>query len=317
MAKKFPQKNFISTELSHKNVFLNQHTLVVDKDFFAIFMDGRSNYYFEVNSGELLTNVPDTCWVTLNVNSYTGELELSATTNNPVRYLEDFPSNPDEGDLFIHVINKRGYKFYKNNWIKFIYLPFCRVENNKILNIFTEYSHGTNHLEATILAGKILFDKNLEPLYVREGGETRFLTDVEEWAISLKDVKNLTTGNTFTTNIASAFIPKYSLLKREPDYNVSICSSMARTPAVAISLRESNTGEFCPILEKGFIKDPSWRWDVEPNTNLYCSKNGTLTLVPDFSSSSFQIVGYVVDVDTIFFDPQDRIYINSLAELNS
>lgn len=128
---------------------------------------------------------------------------------------------------------------------------------------------------------------------------------------------DITTANTYTTNIASADITKYSLLKREPNYNVSVCSSMADSPVIAIAMDDCIAGEFCPILERGFVKNPEWRWDDAPNTDLYCSKTGTLTTIPDFTASSFQIVGYIVDVDTIFFDPQDKIHINTLVELNS
>jgi len=128
---------------------------------------------------------------------------------------------------------------------------------------------------------------------------------------------DVTVSNTYTSSIASADIGKYSLLKREPSYNVSICSSMADSPVIAIATDNCAAGEFCPILERGFVKDPSWRWEDEPNTSLYCSKTGTLTTVPDFTASSFQIVGYIVDVDTIFFDPQEKIHINTLVELNS
>jgi len=317
MSKEFPQKSFISTNLSPKNVYLDGNTVISSTNFFSVFADGPSNYYFDTEAGVILDGVPDDGWVILYVNSYTGKIESEMAVVDPVVYVSEFPSSPVEGEIFYHIIDSHGYKYVREQWSKFIYLPFCEIVGGDIRRIYSGYSHGENYLNQSIVAGNILFDENQKPLYVREGRGIRFLTDVDEWALSLQNVRNLTSGNTFTTNIASTSITKYSLLKRDPNYAVSICSSMADSPTVSIALNDCVVGEFCPILEKGFIKDVNWNWVVQPNTNLYCSKTGTLSLVPDFTGASIQIVGYVVDVDTIFFDPQDKIYINNLVSLNS
>jgi hypothetical protein len=301
------------TKISPHNITIVGGFLILYKTILATATHGRANYLLNLKPGkyELATKY-DEYYVYAEINTTTAETEIKISEQDITEHGNGLPNNYPNNKLFFNTQNDKSFIKTVNGWVENIRVNLCKVSNGIIEKTYTGLSQVYTR-PVLHKAGTIQYDDNHNPMQVESQDGFRFITDVDVKLLNLQDVKSLSLENINIENIAGIDIEQYDLLIRTPEYGITRGTSVSTdNDIIAIALNDASNGEECFIKEQGFIKDPAWRWIQKPNTKLFCDSNGRLSTIPDWSSNSIQEVGYIVDVDTIYFDPKEKISINSL-----
>lgn len=117
---------------------------------------------------------------------------------------------------------------------------------------------------------------------------------------------------------AQTYIPRYHCVITEgkDDYdNVLISLSSyfdINDSAFAITTEDMNVGDVKQLVTNGYIQDLTWYWNYPAFTSLYVGGAGELTTYT-LNPYSSQKVGYVVNVNTIFINIQEKILFTNFS----
>lgn len=307
-------KQCILTNVKPQDIQIVDGVLILYINIYATLSHGKANYLVRLEAGEydLNTNLSD-FYVYLEVDTLTAKKQLKLTETDVTVFGENFPSSYPTGKLYYNLDNDKSYIKTFSGWVENIRINLCKVSNGVIEKTYTGLSQaysGTHKHKA----GEIQLDENKKPLKVETQDGFRFVTDADTDLLDLQDIKSSSLENVSAESVAVVNIQKHDLLIRTSDYGIIKGTNISENnPIIAIALNDAQVGEECFIKEQGFIRDRSWRWADPPNTKLFCDSNGRLTTVVDWNANSVQEVGYIVDVDTIYFNPNEKISINSLT----
>lgn len=163
-------------------------------------------------------------------------------------------------------------------------------------------------------SGFILFDSDGEPIRNRRG---KFVTTEHALIISTDSSKSngAVTGFKLEGRVqsvyADGFIPKLSCVSLVGPRKVEL-GSYSRTDRVVSGLigEDMYPGEKGRLVTSGQIHDPNWNFPLDSiNKYVFCGMNGEVTLTPPPSGMS-QIVGRIIDEDTILFAPEQPVILH-------
>jgi hypothetical protein len=281
---------------------------------------GSSDILFQENqpitqawAGPLASNVH--YWLYWDIDQQSAIRTFSQTTVQPV-FGATGPVNPVQDQHWYDTVN-----FVMNVWNGGSYSPKVRVFAGEVNNgTLTQYVVGTQIGNTTqVNAGFILFDDNNNPVkkyQVFNLGE--FITTTSPIASQSSRLQNynLETAVNLATSVQP--IAQYKVVAYttvgvgQSSYNntfLGIASSNSPSlPAIGVAVDNFNTGDVKNYLVKGFINNPQWTFGP-PGANVFVDPYGNITTVPPtvVAGGSLQVIGQVVDMQTIYVNPQSLI----------
>lgn len=167
-------------------------------------------------------------------------------------------------------------------------------------------------LSVEVDSGFILFDEDGKPLRTSTGG---FVTSTHAMlanANSFNQPNSLAAGFRVEDNLilvtSATTIPKLHCVSLVGEKRVELASYRRTDRIVSGIVGEVLTpGEKGVMLTKGVLHDPNWNFPASHiNKYLFCGLNGEVSMTPPPSGMS-QVIGVLIDSDTVFFNPQPPI----------
>lgn len=284
------------------------------------FAVGTSNILFQENqpitkawAGPLATNVH--YWLYWDIDQQSGVRTFGTTTVQPT-FGASGPNNPAQGQMWYDTVN-----FVFNVYNGGTYSPRVRVLAGEVNNgTLTQYAVGSQIGNNTqVNAGFILFDDNNNPVkkyQVFNLGE--FITTTSSIASQSSRLQNYNLET--AVNLATATLPiaQYKVVcytsagVGQSSYNntfLGIASSNNPSqPAVGVAVDNFNTGDVKNFMVEGFLSNPQWAFGP-PGANVFVDATGNLTTIPPtvVSGGSIQVIGTVLDQQTVYVNPQQII----------
>lgn len=166
----------------------------------------------------------------------------------------------------------------------------------------------------TVRSGFVLFDSDGVPIRTRHG---KFVTSEHAIITNGESSKSnsATTGFKIEGRIqivvSGEIIPKLSCVTLVSPRAIEL-ASYSRTDRIVSGIIGDDMliGEKGRLITGGQIHDPNWNFPIESvNRYLFCGMDGEVTLTPPPSGVS-QIIGILLDTDTILFQPQMPIILH-------
>lgn len=275
---------------------------------------GNSDYLFQETSNQTpaWSGLPATglCYLYWDINLKTAIRTFGFTTLAPT-FGPNAPSNPANGQMWYDTVN------YSQNVYNFgAWNPVLRVFAGTYQNgtIVSQYPVGTQiGVTATVNSGFILFDDDNNPIKKYQAfnlGE--FITTASPLASQFSKIQNYDLQSTVNTAIVSGNIAQYQAVCYVDDDTIGLFTSNtvippygSGTPAIGIAPVNFASGSVQSFLIQGYVSDPSFNFSTV-GANLFVSSSGFLTTTPPVGGT-LQVMGYVVDTQTMFINPQPAI----------
>lgn len=311
--KRFKKVHGFESKATLDDIHITGDSVIFKKEVFLNIKIFLKNLYFEIKPDTRFpiknapTNAEFWLYVFIDENAI---LRVGTTTVNPINNLNGraFPINPLAEQLFFNRNLGRMYKWNGRDWIEFDAVIIAKFdETAKCVNLYNNISQA-GITKAPFLAEKLSLDTSGSFIKVRERGSYSFLTENETRRLGFTDLQNITLETLIHRTKASTSMSFLTALKRDDDYTVSPASINSDSPAVALLLEDVSAGEECLILERGFFYNRLQQWDRAFNSPIFYDGEGKITAYPpDLNSSvAVQKVGYVVDLFTIYFNPEEK-----------
>jgi hypothetical protein len=284
------------------------------------FAVGQSDVLFQENlpitlawAGPLASHVH--YWLYWDIDQKTGIRTFGTTTVQPT-FGAYGPASPVQGQMWYDTVNFVFNVFNGGSWS-----PRVRVLAGEVNNgTLTQYAVGSQIGNNTqVNSGFILFDDNNNPVKKYQPfnlGE--FITTTSPIASQSSRLQNYNLET--AVNLATATLPIAQFTAvcytqagiNQSSYNntfLGIASSNSpSTPAIGVAVDNFNTGDVKNYLVEGFINNPTWTFGP-PGANVFVDAFGNLTtLAPSVvSGGSVQVIGTVVDMQTLYISPQPLV----------
>jgi hypothetical protein len=149
-------------------------------------------------------------------------------------------------------------------------------------------------------AGNLIFGVNNKPLKQSDG---TFVTTESNLIVSNTSGQNVKFDMALVYAQAREEIPKFYLVKFEPDRRIGLAKSSDRNSFVSgLSTQDLHQEEVGQIITNGVVRNEQWNWaPTQINKPLFCGPTGEITLVPP-TAGILQQVGFVYDQDSIYFN---------------
>ncbi len=162
-------------------------------------------------------------------------------------------------------------------------------------------------------SGYILFDENNNPIKkFQTVGLGQFITTESPLASQFSKIQNYRLETTIDTATASGSIAQWQAVRYvAPDtIGVATCNDVlppygSATPAIGIAPQNMTNGTVQSFLQEGYITDPTFNF-TPVGANVFINTSGFLTTTPP-NGGTLQVMGYVVDAQTLFISPQPAI----------
>jgi hypothetical protein len=245
------------------------------------------------------------------IDMVSGEVRHGFTQFPPV-VSKKIPNFEREGQHWFD-LNENVMKVWDTKLLRF--MPKLRVfaASFDSRNVLTPMPMGSQvGLSEDIESGFIIFDEDQKPLRTSTG---RFATSTRRMharGSSFDQPNTLSAGFRVEDNIvlvtAKTTIPRLHCVSIVGPNLVEL-ASYRRTDRIVSGVIVENiySGEKASMLLRGVIHDPNWNFPVTHiNKYLFCGLNGEVTVTPPPTGMS-QIIGILLDTDSVFFDPQQPI----------
>lgn len=279
---------------------------IYDTDFFAKIEEGKS-YNFSPPSDR-------TFWLYANID-FNGQLVLKYTTVSPTSSLfgDDFPVSSSNGRLFYNRTLDRMFQFNVGKWVEHDAVIIAEINKNlRVVDLFKNYSQA-GYPSRSVNDQDFAVDSRKTPIKVFKRDSYTFLTESQYKKLNFRLLKNMEVAPLLHRSRAGSTMESMTVVHRGANYSLSPCSTLTTFPAFGLVLEDAQQGEEVTMLEKGFYYTRHRQWPHPPNTKLYYGTTGLLTVnPPDLNNSkSAQCVGHIVDLNTIYFDPEINFVLES------
>lgn len=152
----------------------------------------------------------------------------------------------------------------------------------------------------TYYAGNLIFGVNNKPLKQSDG---TFVTTESNLIVSNTSGQNVKFDMALVYAQASEEIPKFHLVKFEPERRIGLAKSSDRNSFVSgISTQDLHQEEVGQIVTNGVIRNEQWNWlPAQINRPLFCGPTGEITLIAPMAGI-LQQVGFIYSADSIYLN---------------
>lgn len=219
-----------------------------------------------------------------------------------------------------HFFNYSTYKMYVwsgSNWAEKLRLFAGQVQNNTILVPNSLGSQVSINSQTNL--GYILYNSQNKPLRVLDGQGIYYFMTTEDEVHTQQDLNNAYKIDALLLDgKAIEPIPAYYAITWKGPKELGVASYVDyQYPCIGISVEASGKNEVKQFLTKGFVTNyNTWNFTAAPNTPVFVGITGEVTTtVPQ--KYSLQRIGHVVSPNTIFFDIQEIVLIETIATVPS
>lgn len=220
------------------------------------------------------------------------------------------PPAPQNGQMWYDTINFSQNVYNFGTW-------------NPKLRVFAgTYTAGTVVMYATgsqignvtqCRAGYILFDENNNPIKKFQTFNLgQFIHTESPLASQFSKIQNYRLETTIDTATASGNIAQWQAVRYVAPDTIGIATSNtvlppygSGTPAIGVAPQNMPNGTVQSFLQEGYITDPTFNFGPV-GANVFINTSGFLTTTPP-NGGTLQVMGYVVDSQTLFISPQPAI----------
>lgn len=264
------------------------------------FSDGSSEYLYvesdNITDAWVLTNIP--CWLYWELSKEDASRSFSTTPYNPFLY-NNIPTEPNIGQLYFDKNIFKWKQWDGQYWQEKIIVIAGYVNNSKIINQSALGSQ-INYLQS-YQTDYIIYDDTASPIKNYIGDSYEFLTKYTIINFKNNKIVNYSYDRIIDANgIADQPLTKHYCVSWKNYNTLQLSSNDLTVPSFAIVERTVNTGEIVSVSFSGYVTNRTdWNWSLPPHTLLYVGNDGEIT--PTFDSTkSVQIIGYVVNQNTIY-----------------
>lgn len=223
------------------------------------------------------------------------------------------PPSPANGQMWYNTISYSQNVYNFGTWN-----PKLRVFAGSFTNgtITGTYPHtvGTQIGNVTpVRAGHILYDENNNPIKKYQTFNLgQFIHTESVLASQFSKIQNYRLETTIDTAIASGNIAQWQAVCYVAPDTIGIATSNtvlppygSGTPAIGVAPQDMANATVQNFLQEGYISDPTFNFSPV-GANVFINTSGYLTTTPP-NGGTLQVMGYVVDAQTLFISPQPAI----------
>lgn len=315
--KRFKHVHAYESNISCSDLNIENNIIKFEKDISINIRVYQKNFFYEIYSGSTFSfKKPENqkYWLYVFLDSE-AELKVGTTVINPFKFLfgDMFPSNPKSSQLFFNKSISRMFEWNGKGWIEkdAVIIAYFN-ENDECLDLYNRVSQG-GFRPSPFLAERIVKDDQDNFIKLYEKGSYSFLTYKEADMLGFTLLKNIELKTLIHRSTAKSSMDSMTVVKRDENYDVSPCTTLSENNGVALLINDVEEGQECLLLEKGFYLSSDRQWPDDVNSPLFYDENGTLTAVsPSFNNSlAVQRVGRVVDINTIYFSPEEKFILSN------
>lgn len=277
------------------------------------FAQGSTDVLFQeaANIASAWSGVPSTgtAYLYWDINLKTAIRTFGFTTLTPV-VSPNPPSSPANGQMWFNTISSTQNFFNFGTWN-----PVLRVFAGTVVGgVVTPNTAGSQVGNVTpVRAGYILFDDQNNPIKkFQTFNQGEFITTESPLASQFSKIQNYRLETTVDSATASGNIVQWQAVCYVAPDTIGIATSNtvlppfgSGTPAIGVAPQNMATGTIQQFLQEGYITDPSFNFSPV-GANVFINTSGFLTTVPP-NGGTLQVMGYVVDSQTLFISPQPAI----------
>lgn len=310
---KFGRKQSVEGKLNSSNLYFKGDELIFDREVLLNISHGSVNYVIKIDEGTAVeVNPEDEYIIYFSIDPITATLSTHTTSvvNSYSRFLShEVPTSPEIDQIYFDLNDMMLKQWNGEYWEEVIGVALGVFNNKSIVDLFIGMSHA-NITGDYIISSPIVYNNNSMPVRVLTDRGFEFLTKFENEKLNLTNFVNINLEHTVVKSKASTNISENDILVRNDNYTIKPASAYLEKNAIGISLSACKEGDECMILERGFMTSNLWRWESEPHTPLFFDASGKLTTespLPndDPHNKIAQRVGYIIDPNTIFFNPEN------------
>lgn len=277
------------------------------------FTQGDDDILFQeaANIASAWTGIPTTGTVYLywDINLKTAIRTFGYTTLAPVVSL-NAPLNPQNGQMWFDTNSDTQQYFNFGTWN-----PVLRVFAGTVVGgVVTPRTVGSQIGNVTsVRAGYILFDEDNNPVKKYQTFNLgQFITTESPLASQFSKIQNYRLETTIDTATVSGNIAQWQAVCYVAADTIGIATSNtvlppfgSGTPAIGVAPQSMANGTVQNFLQEGYITDSAFNFGPV-GANVFINTSGFLTTTPP-NGGTFQVMGYVVDSQTLFISPQPAI----------
>lgn len=278
------------------------------------FSQGDDDYLFQEKSNIVAAwnSIPVTGTVYLywDLNLKTAIRTFGYTTLTPV-VGPSAPANPQNGQMWFDTINIIQNVWNFGSWNPSLRVLAGTVTGGVITSIRTVGTQIGN--VQPVRAGYILYDENNNPIRkFQTFGLGQFIHTESPLASQFSKIQNYRLETTIDTATASGNIAQWQAVCYVGPDLIGVCTSNtlippqgSGTPAIGVAPQAMANGTVQSFLQEGYISDPTFNFSPV-GANVFLNTSGFLTTTPP-NGGTLQVMGYVVDSQTLFISPQPAI----------
>lgn len=275
------------------------------------FAQGDDNYLFQEtnNVTPAWTGVPASAYLYWDIDLKTGIRTFGYTTLAPFVGPSPPPS-PSNGQMWYDTIN-----FIQNVFNFGAWNPKLRVFAATVSGgVPVAHAVGTQIGNITPnRAGYILYDEDNNPIKKFQTFNLgQFIHTESPLASQFSKIQNYRLETTIDTATAAGNIAQWQAVRYVAPDTIGIATSNTvippfglGTPAIGIAPQAMPNGTVQSFLQEGYITDPTFNFSPV-GANVFINGSGFLTTTPP-NVGTLQVMGYVVDTQTLFISPQPAI----------
>jgi hypothetical protein len=243
-------------------------------------------------------------WLYWDINQTTGIRTFGTTTLQPI-VQSTAPSAPANGQHWYDTVN-----FVMNVYNNGAWSPRVRVFGGEVnAGTLVQYAVGSQiGNNTTVYAGFILIDDlNLPVKKYQIFNLGEFITTESPLASQSSRLQNFRLETAMDTATASVDIAQYAAVCYTGQNTIGVTTCLTpSSPAIGVASVAFNAGDTNSFIQSGYIYNIAWNFVPNYGSYLFVDTNGNLTQTMP-TSGSMQIMGYVVDAQTVFIRPQQII----------
>ncbi len=244
-------------------------------------------------------------WLYWDIDMRTAKRTFGYTTVEP-EVSKHQPKNPHK-DMHWYDTKRNVMKVYmRDAFVERLRVFAAKYSSGKVLE---PYDLGSQvGINESTHAGTILFDELGKPLhYVDHKRQSRFLTTESNFTTHASNSASIRMEASVEFVTAQDNIAAYQLVSyHDMDHVGHASSTDTKRPIVGMIREDLYVGEVGTFISDGYVRNPSWDWDVPVGTRVFCDETGQVTTnVPQ--QGALQEVGKIVSSTTILLDIKPMI----------
>jgi len=257
-------------------------------------------------------------WLYWDVDFQTGALSRGYTTLEP-EFGAVPPSSPAPDQHWFDTSAVVQKVWTGSSWIEKLRVFAAKYQSGTTL-IYYPLGTQVGISGGAVFAGKILFDPDLNPLQkFQRNRRGQFITTETDLNSQFNRISNFRVEAAVVQGEAQENIPiHHAVSLNNYDTLVLADHDNSNRPAIGVATEDMFTGEVRSYITKGFLTDEvNWDWSAYPaQTGIFLGAAGELVAEPDPLVYHQQLLGYIVNRNTVFINIEQAIALEPPAQQN-